>query len=101
MERDALKRRVHSGRNLRAEILVAPHHGSSDSILPDLYEAVRPSLVLVSCGHDTRYSMPSPRLVRLLRQRNIPLFTTAASGCISIQWDTDKPDSAFTVSTMR
>lgn len=101
MEREALKRLVHSGRDLRADILVAPHHGSSDSLLPDLYDTVSPSLVLVSCGHDTRYNMPSPKLVRLLRQRHIPLYTTAASGCISIQWDTDKPDSAFTISTMR
>lgn len=54
-ERPALRRLIASGRDLKAEVLIAPHHGSDRSFLAAFYKAVQPRLVLASCGFQNRY----------------------------------------------
>ncbi|MDR1659072.1 MAG: ComEC/Rec2 family competence protein [Desulfovibrio sp.] len=72
------------GRDVRAKVLVAPHHGSDKSFWPDLYKAVEPELVLASCGFRNSYGHPGPKLRDWLARHNIPLLTTAESGQIRL-----------------
>lgn len=53
-ERDLLV----SGEPLRADVLVAPHHGSLTSSTPPFVEAVSPTWVLYSAGYRNRYGHP-------------------------------------------
>lgn len=85
-ERPALRRLLASGRDLRAEVVVAPHHGSDRSFLPAFYKAVQPQLVLASCGFQNRYGYPGPRLSAWLAKHGIPLLHTGESGQITASW---------------
>ena len=46
------------GMQLRADILLAPHHGSRTSSTAALLEAVRPGLVVVAAGYRNRFGHP-------------------------------------------
>lgn len=85
-ERPALRRLLASGRDLKAEVLVAPHHGSDRSFLAAFYRAVQPQLVLASCGFQNRYGYPGPRLAAWLAKHGIPLLHTGESGQITVIW---------------
>lgn len=86
VERPALRRLLAGGRDLRAEVLVAPHHGSDRSFLAAFYKAVQPHVVLASCGFQNRYGYPGPRLTAWLAKRGIPLLHTGQSGQITAIW---------------
>ena len=75
-----------SGRDLRAQVLLAPHHGSDRSFLAAFYKAVQPELVLASCGFQNRYNYPGSRLRAWLARHGIPLLHTGESGQIRVSW---------------
>lgn len=85
-ELPALRHVLESGRDVRAEVLVLPHHGSRHSLSPEFYDAVNPRLALVSCGRDNRYNYPAPAVVQALEKRGIPLRATAAEGGLEVRW---------------
>lgn len=86
-EMPALRALVASGQDLRAEVLVLPHHGSQSSLLESFYDAVAPRLALVSCGQDNRYGYPARDVVRAMERRNVPVFSTARAGALEVWWD--------------
>ncbi|GHU97400.1 ComEC/Rec2 family competence protein [Candidatus Desulfovibrio trichonymphae] len=69
--------------DLRANVLIALHHGSDTGFLPDFYKAVQPRLVLASCGFQNSYGHPAASCA-WLAQHGIPLLTTAQYGQISV-----------------
>ena len=85
-ERPALASMLHRGADLRARVVIAPHHGADSSFFAALYAAARPDLVLASCARDSRWNFPGKRLRAFLEQGGIPLLTTAALGEIDIVW---------------
>lgn len=70
---------------LRAEILVAPHHGSRTSSTPEFVDAVRPDYVVFPIGYRNRYHHPHPAVVARYRARNIRLYDTADDGAIEFR----------------
>lgn len=85
-EKPALRELLASGQDLRAEVLVAPHHGSAGSFLPAFYEAVKPRMVLASCGFMNRFRYPSRTLRDWLARHNIPLRRTDTEGQLTVRW---------------
>jgi competence protein ComEC len=85
----ALRRLLALGRDVRAKVLVTPHHGSDKSFWPEFYRAVGPEVVLVSCSSRNSYGHPGPKLRDWLARRGIPLLTTAENGQIRLTfpWD--------------
>ena len=51
---------------LRADVLKAAHHGSSNGTTDYVLDAVRPEVVTISCAVGNDYHHPHPRVVRLL-----------------------------------
>ena len=94
-ERPVLQRLLDNGDDLRAEVLVAPHHGSRNAFLKRFYEEVRPRLVIASCGWANRYDYPAKSLRAWLAKAGIPLLYTGRDGEIRVVWSKD----AFTVWT--
>lgn len=85
-EPHVLKHLLAEGADLSARILVAPHHGSDRSFLPEFYQAVRPELVLAGCGFRNRWGYPGKRLRSWLAERRIPLLDTGNYGRISVHF---------------
>ncbi len=84
---------------LRADLLKAAHHGSSNGMTKEILDAVRPSICVISCKVGNDYHHPHPRVVNLLeqRRRDIRLYRTDIQGTITavcdgktIEMSTDK-----------
>ncbi|MDR2160683.1 MAG: ComEC/Rec2 family competence protein [Desulfovibrio sp.] len=74
--------------DLRAAVLVLPHHGSRSSLIPDFYAAARPRVALVSCGYGNQWGFPAPEVRKALAACGIPLFSTAEFGQLRATWRT-------------
>ena len=83
----ALKDLLRLGGDLKAEVLVLPHHGASSSLLPEFYGAVAPELALASAGAFNQYGFPSAKVRQELERRGIPLLNTGEEGQLRVVWD--------------
>ncbi|MEZ5331353.1 MAG: DNA internalization-related competence protein ComEC/Rec2 [Thermoanaerobaculia bacterium] len=72
------------GSRLRADVLLVPHHGSRTSAGPELLDAVRPRLAVISAGPGNRFGHPHREVLERLRRRGIPRLVTARSGWIRV-----------------
>ncbi|MGA9770576.1 MAG: ComEC/Rec2 family competence protein [Blastocatellia bacterium] len=87
---------------LRADLLKAAHHGSSNGTTKEILDAVRPSIFTISCAVGNDYHHPHPKVVDLLeKNQNIKPFRTDLQGTItavcdgnSIQMSTEKQVAA-------
>ncbi|GAB2861614.1 ComEC/Rec2 family competence protein [Lentzea nigeriaca] len=70
-------------RDLGAEVLKVPHHGSRYS-LPAFLEAVRPRVALVSVGAGNRYGHPSPHVIDMLRAGGALVLRTDENGDLAV-----------------
>jgi competence protein ComEC len=68
---------------LRANILVAPHHGSNTSSTTPFIRAVNPEFVLFPVGYHNRFGFPREPVVRRYRQADVIMLDTARAGAIS------------------
>ena len=86
MTASALRRLTQSGQNLRAGILVLPHHGAASSFQKTFYDAVSPDVALASAASFNHYGFPSRKVSNEMRRRLIPLYSTSERGGISVTW---------------
>ncbi|RZU45024.1 competence protein ComEC [Fluviicoccus keumensis] len=75
-----------SGEDLRADVLVLPHHGSNTSSSPAFLQAVQPRLGIVSAGYRNRFGHPAARIVERYRSARIPLDSTILSGTLDYRF---------------
>ncbi|MDR0273951.1 MAG: DNA internalization-related competence protein ComEC/Rec2 [Burkholderiaceae bacterium] len=80
------------GFDLRADALLAPHHGSHSSSSPALIAAVQPRLALAQAGYRNRYGHPHPEIVARYRAAGAQFIATPACG--AIRWASAQPDRA-------
>jgi competence protein ComEC len=76
-------------RQVRADVLLAPHHGSDTSSSLDFIAAVRPALGLVAVGRDNRFGLPKDIVLGRYARYGAPLLDTAASGAIHLRLGPD------------
>ena len=96
-ERDILE----SGAELKSDVLVLPHHGSSTSILRDFVQEVDPRYGVISCGKGNDYGHPHKETLELYEKLATQLLRTDESGTvvfetdgISLEYYTYLPDAA-------
>lgn len=75
---------------LRASVLLAPHHGSRSSSSPVLLNTLRPQTVLVQAGHRNAYGHPAPEVLDRYRARG--LRWAATPDCGAITWHSQAPE---------
>jgi competence protein ComEC len=71
---------------LRADVLLAPHHGSGTSSTPDFLAAVRPQLGVFQVGHRNRYRHPKHEVYERYREMGIARMRTDESGAILLHF---------------
>lgn len=86
-KREELLLRDMPGKLLRADLLLAGHHGSIGSTGPAFLEAVSPAVVVVSAGASRQGTHPAAAHLRSWRERGIAVFVTAHSGTIEARSD--------------
>jgi competence protein ComEC len=96
LEKEGINALLSTGRDLSAEVLVLPHHGAKSSLVPRLYDAVRPQIALAGTGYLNHWKFPSQAVRDELEKQGIPLYHTAEHGQVRIVW---RGDGAPQVST--
>lgn len=96
VEQTAMKALLEQGADLSAPLLLLPHHGSTNSLSPDFYDAVAPDLALVSSGFGNQWGFPTIEVRKALAVRGINLINTAFAGQIRVTWDTPATYDLFT-----
>ncbi|MET3130636.1 competence protein ComEC [Oxalobacteraceae bacterium GrIS 1.11] len=71
---------------LRADVLLAPHHGSGTSSTPAFLLAVRPQLALFQVGYRNRYHHPKPEVYERYREMGIARLRTDESGALTLRF---------------
>mgnify|MGYP003347223869 FL=1 len=69
---------------MKADILLAPHHGSGTSSTEEFLAAVHPSMALFQVGYRNRYHHPKHEVVQRYQDRGILPLRTDQSGAIHI-----------------
>ncbi len=77
--------------DLRATVLLAPHHGSNTSSSPVLLNTLRPRWVLVQAGYRNAFNHPAPAVLERYRQRGLRWVTSADCGAAT--WRSAEPDT--------
>lgn len=78
---------------LRADVLLAPHHGSGTSSTEAFLRAVQPAIALFQVGHRNRYRHPQQQVwqrygalgIQPLRTDRLGAVTLAVGGAITVQ----------------
>lgn len=70
--------------DLRADILVVPHHGSKSSSTAAFVEHVRPRYALFAAGYRNRYRHPHPEVLARYRDAGVQLYDSASAGAIQV-----------------
>jgi competence protein ComEC len=80
LERPQELRLVDQHADLRADILLVPHHGSKTSSSDEFLDAVRPSVALVQAGYRNRFGHPAPPVMERYFQHGIAVVDSPHCG---------------------
>jgi competence protein ComEC len=73
------------GHRLKADVLIAPHHGSRTSSTHAFIEAVSPHDVLFPVGRLNRYGFPKQDVIQRYQDRDIVIHRTDQHGAVLMQ----------------
>ena len=68
-------------------VLKAAHHGSATSTTAEWLDALRPEVVVFSCGRENRYGHPAPDVLRRVLDRGTKVFRTDRDGQVVVETD--------------
>ncbi|MEI7995565.1 MAG: DNA internalization-related competence protein ComEC/Rec2 [Methylococcaceae bacterium] len=72
------------GNNLKADVLIAPHHGSKTSSTIGFLQAVQPEYVLIPSGYRSQFGHPHKEVLERYEQIKAKWLNSADSGAILI-----------------
>ncbi|MDB5748359.1 MAG: internalization-related competence protein ComEC/Rec2 [Massilia sp.] len=75
--------------SMRADVLLAPHHGSGTSSTPAFLAAVQPSIAVFQVGHRNRFRHPKRDIFERYGQLGIRRLRTDESGAITFEFGRD------------
>ena len=75
-----------NAQQLRATVLLAPHHGSGTSSTAPFLEAVKPQLALFQVGYRNRYRHPKPEVYERYAHFGIERLRSDDSGAVTLRF---------------
>lgn len=85
IERRAEQSMLNHGKQLQANGVVVPHHGSATSSSSAWLDRVNPQWAVFPLGYRNRFGFPREEVVERYRQRKIPYWMTSTDGAVSIR----------------
>jgi competence protein ComEC len=76
-----------AGMRLRADVLLAPHHGSGTSSTPAFLQAVQPGTAIFQVGHRNRYRHPKAEVFERYGALGVTRLRTDEAGALTIDFD--------------
>ena len=73
-------------RGLKADVLVAPHHGSRTSSTGAFIKAVAPQAVIYTQGFENRWGFPAKQVVERYSARKVKQYLTSVTGYIRVSF---------------
>ena len=89
IERVAEESLVRTAGNLRADVLLVPHHGSRTSSSSAFVAAVAPRWAVVTAGYGNRFGHPSAEVLERYRAAGVRVLRTDLDGAASIHLGQD------------
>jgi competence protein ComEC len=83
---------------LKADVLIAPHHGSQTSSTSAFLKAVKPSVILIPAGYRNQFGHPHETVIARYRDLHIKWFNSAEDGAIQLTFDKAMPIESWRVS---
>lgn len=71
--------------DLRADVLLAPHHGSRTSSTAEFLDAVKPRTAIFQVGYRNRYRHPNPVVLERYVERDVEILRSDAHGAIMLR----------------
>jgi len=75
---------LESGSDMSATVLIAGHHGSRTSSMPEFVEQVQPRIGVFTMGYRNRFGHPHPQVVARFRDRNARILRSDSDGLIKL-----------------
>jgi competence protein ComEC len=79
---DAERQMVEEHRELAADVLLLPHHGSDSSSSVSFLQAVAPTYAVISAGSGRRQLFPGPAVIQRCRDAGYVTYNTAEAGAV-------------------
>ncbi len=76
--------------NLRASLILVPHHGSKSSSSAAFIEKINPEIAVISSGFGNRFNLPANEVVEKYIKAKTELYDTARCGAVRVTFFTDK-----------
>lgn len=84
---------VQRGDHVRADVLLAPHHGSAGASSAVWVQAVQPRVTIFQTGMGNRFGHPAPAVVQRYAAVGSVLRNTAVCG--AVHWQSIEPEAAW------
>jgi competence protein ComEC len=72
---------------LKADVLIAPHHGSQTSSTSAFLKAVKPSVILIPAGYRNQFGHPHEGVIARYRDLHIKWLNSADNGAILLNFN--------------
>lgn len=82
----------HHTKDIGADILLIPHHGSNTSSTPEFVATVNPKIAINSSGAYNQFKHPTEQVKAVYDDLNIPMVDTQNSGRITLTTSHDSTD---------
>ena len=73
---------IREGKEMKADVMMAPHHGSSSSMSRDFIGSVAPEYIVISAGRNNRFNLPAKSFYDL-EKKGIKILSTGRDGTIT------------------
>ena len=87
IEKGAESALVATGKQLKANVVKVPHHGSKSSSTPPFVAATKPEFAIISVGEHSMFGHPHREVVERWQASGAQLLTTGQCGTITVMTD--------------